>query len=162
MKAITIRLGKRQKEKVEHLYRTIKNSRLKKRYQALLLASEGKRPEEIKLIVRKNVLTVRRWLRKYERLGLPGLVVGHGPGRPPRITKQQRKSLITTASKSPRFSGYSFNIWTCKDLGVVLQQKFNVVLSAERIRQILHEEGLTVRKPLYLYAKQNPKKDRNL
>lgn len=162
MQRIIITLGERQKEKVRILYKTTKNTRLKERYQALLLAHEGKLPEEIKGIVKRNVLTVRRWLRNYQRRGLPGLTVGHGPGRPARMNKRQIKTLVETAAKSPRFSGYEFSIWTCKGLGVLLNQRFNVSLSAERIRQILKKEGLTVGKPAYLYAKQNQKKEKYL
>lgn len=158
MKKITIVLGIKQKKRLEELYRTTNNGRLKERYQALLLSSDGYLPEEIKKIVRRNVQTVRSWLRAYQRAGLPALKVGHGPGRPSTISQRQKQSLIRVVCRSPRFSGYSFNIWTCKNLGVFLNQRFNIQLSAERIRQILHREEVVMKNPAYLYAKQNPKK----
>lgn len=155
---IKIYLGKKQKEKVERLYRTTKNARLKERYQVLLLAHEGWLPNKIKNVVRKNVLTVRKWLRVYQKQGLPGFNIGHGSGRPAKISKKQKQSLIKTVCRSPRFSGYKFNIWTCRNLGIFLNQRFGVGLSVERIRQILHEEDIIVKNPTYLYAKQKPKK----
>lgn len=159
MKAINICLGKRQKEKVEALYKTTKNARLKERYQVLLLAHESKLPKEIAAITRRHIQTIRCWLRRYQKRGLPGLNIGHGPGRPPKISKKQKQSLIKIVCKSPRFSGHHFNIWTCRQLGVFLHQRFNVILSPERIRQILHEEDIVMKKPTYLYAKQNKKKE---
>jgi len=157
---IKINLGKRQKGKVEELYRTTNNPRLKERYQALLLADEGWLAGKIRKVVRKNILTVRKWLRDYQKQGLPGLNIGHGPGRPARISKKQKQSLVRVACRSPRFSGYSFNIWTCRNLGIFLNQRFNVQLSPERIRKILHQEEVVMKKPTYLYMKQKPKKKR--
>jgi transposase len=159
---IKIHLGKNQKEKVEELYRSTNSPRLKERYQALLLADEGWLSDKIRRVVRKNILTVRRWLRAYQKSGLPGLNIGHGPGRPAKISKKQKQSLVKMAAKSPRFSGYEFNIWTCRHLGIFLNQRFKVKLSPERIRQILHDEDIVMKKPTYLYLKQKPKKKKTI
>jgi transposase len=103
-----------------------------------------------------------RLKERYQKSGLPGLNIGHGPGRPAKISKKQKQSLVKMAAKSPRFSGYEFNIWTCRHLGIFLNQRFKVKLSPERIRQILHDEDIVMKKPTYLYLKQKPKKKKTI
>ena len=67
-------------------------------------------------------------------------------GRPRRITTEQRRLIITTATQRPTSLDMPFTRWSIRKLAQYLATKPGpkVTVSRERLRQILAEEDITI------------------
>lgn len=148
--------GSRTKDDFLILYKQCKDAKLKERYQALYLSFKYSW-EEIAEIVGRDYRTVLEWARAYNREGLEGLLPDRPSGRSSSLTEEQKSQLKETVKQSPRELGYRFSNWTAKRIGGWIANKFRVILSAERIRQILHGIGFSYVKPTYSYIKADKK-----
>jgi transposase len=75
-----------QNKKLDQLYRTTKDPRLRTRTQMVLLSVEqGLKVPQIAAIVRESEATVLRWLKRYVAEGIEGLQDAPRPGRPSEI-----------------------------------------------------------------------------
>src|SRR5947208_7244452 len=54
--------------------------------------------------------SINRWLRWYNAMGAEGLRTGKPPGRPPRLTQDQRDQLSAIIDAGPQTVGFSSGI----------------------------------------------------
>jgi transposase len=122
--------------------------RIRERLQALLLVHGGEDAQDVAGKIGRCRQAVSSYIEHFNSHGLEGLLhIGRGPGRKSLLNSRQRKTLLTWIEKGPRLLGYSFNLWDCKKLACHIKRKWNIVLSDERVRQILHESGACVLRP---------------
>ena len=76
-------LSKSAKESLEKGYRGGKTHAFRRRCQLVLLKSEGRKSEEVALIVKMSELSVNSWTNRYNREGISGLATKPGRGRKP-------------------------------------------------------------------------------
>jgi len=148
--------GPHTKDDFLKIYKQCKDARLKERYQAMYLSFTYDW-KEIAEIVGRDYRTVLEWARAYNRKGLEGLLSDKPSGRSPSLTEGQKNQLKEIVKQSPRELGCRFSNWTAKRIGCWIADKFKAILSAERIRQILHDIGFSYVKPTYNYIKADKK-----
>ncbi|MBN2330844.1 MAG: transposase [Candidatus Aenigmarchaeota archaeon] len=142
--------GKHTKEDFLLLYKKCRDFRLRERYQAMYLSFMYDW-EEIAVIVGREYQTVLEWARLYNESGIEGLDPDRPPGRSPSLSKEQMAEVKKNVMQCPRDIGLRFSNWTVGRVCRWIAGKFNVILSGERVRQLLHAVGFSYVKPSYSY-----------
>ncbi len=83
-----------------------------RRPQALALLKEGQSLQAVARWLRCAASSVMRWRDAVRRRGARGFQVGASPGRPPKLTKQQRKQLVRLLLQGSLAHGYRTDVWT--------------------------------------------------
>lgn len=78
---IRISLNKQEKAKLTQM-RLNRKSNIAERAYYVLLSAEGKSPPEIAEYLKRSVITIRLWLKRYYDQGIGGLNTKKQPGRP--------------------------------------------------------------------------------
>jgi len=135
----------------QHLTRLLRreaNRRLRERLQALWWLSDGLPAVEVATKLGRCRQTVAAFVQRYNTQGLRGLrEVGRGPGRRPRLSARQRQGLARWIRQGPRACGYGLNLWTCKLVAHHVAKTWDIRLSDEAIRLILHDLGAKLLRP---------------
>ena len=151
--------GSLTKEDFLKLYKKCRDAKQARCYHAMYLSfSYGWK--EIADILGIDYETVLEWAKLYNEYGIEGLALGKPPGRTPSLTNEQLDEMKKTVQQCPRDIGMKFSNWTLGRLARWIAGKFNVILSDERIRQILHCIGFSYVKPKYSYILANKKERR--
>lgn len=134
-----------------HLARMLRREasrRLRERLQALWWLHEGMPAVDVAAKLGRCRQTVAAFVERYNAEGLRGLrQVGRGPGRRPRLSARQRQRLARWIRQGPRACGYGLNLWTCKLVAHHVAKTWDITLSDEAIRLILHDLGARLLRP---------------
>ncbi len=112
----------------------------------LLLA--GKKNIEVVRTLNVSQSSVNRWKKIVWRQGIDGLRGKPPPGRPSKLTKRQRKTLVQILLRGAQAAGFSSDLWTGKRLTEVIRRKFNVEYHPNHVLKILRQLQFTPQKPL--------------
>ena len=149
----------RQKERLQHLYRTTNCPRTRIRVQMIMLSLKGYSVLDIAQITQQSDDTVRRWLSRFLEHGCDGLGEELHPGRPSEVTPAIEHFLVKCLKQSPRHFGFSRPTWTTTLLSEVVNQKFQLDVSDECVRQHLQHLNIVCRRPTWTVkhlAEQQP------
>ena len=112
------------------------------RAQIIALASQGKRVAEIAAEVRCGRGTVRLWLKRFNGVGLDGLVDHARSGHPRTYTPEQVGEVLAAALSKPLDVGLPFASWTLDRLEAYLNEEKGLPIKRSRINELLIDEGL--------------------
>ena len=116
---------------------------LAKRAEIILLSAQRAGVHEISMHVGLHPINVRKWLHRFNRLGITGLQPRRSPGRPRLFSEDQRRAIIGMATTDPQELGLRFNAWSLQRLRMELIERGMIEdISAETIRQELLKGGL--------------------
>lgn len=142
------------KDKLLRTYRNCKDGRMKERYQAILLSIDKNDIPDIARVIYRDEATIREWIKTFNDHGLEGLKRDTSNGRPPNLNEEQLSEIKETVRQNPRNIGYSFANWTCKLVSDFISKTFDIKLTIERVRQILHRLGFRLVKPSHFFIKR--------
>jgi transposase len=91
--------------------------------------------------------SVRRWQRTHRQQGRAGLRARPAPGRPPRLTPQQRQRLARLVIAGPEAAGYRTNLWTCRRLVELIRDEFDVRYHPDHVGRLLRACGFSPQRP---------------
>ena len=117
-------------------------ARLRDRARMCWLASQGQRVSAIKAELRVADGTVRLWIRRFNALGLDGLVDRRRGGRPPTYTPEEVGEVIALSLTDPQTLGLPFASWTLDRLAAYLHEERGITMKRSRLGEVLHAEGL--------------------
>src|SRR6266478_2165772 len=83
-----------------------------RRRRAVQLLQAGRPTSAVARQVQASVSSVWRWWQTYQRDGLRGLRPTPTPGRPPRLSGGQLRTLNRILARGPRRAGYPTDLWT--------------------------------------------------
>ena len=89
---------------------------------------------------------VRRVIREFNEEGFKTLDPTEGGGRPRRIDDEQRDVIVAVALARPRDLGVPLTRWSLRRMADYLTKKEGIDVSAEHLRRILEQEGITYQK----------------
>ncbi|GHO60391.1 helix-turn-helix domain-containing protein [Ktedonobacter robiniae] len=118
------------------------SARLVERAKIIELAQKGQTIPQIMQQLHLSEPTVRKWWKRFELMGLPGLEDVGRPGTPRHYSDLDRAKIIEVALTRPANLGLAFNCWIFDRLTTSIQQQFGIAMKKTRIFEILHEEGL--------------------
>jgi transposase len=111
------------------------------------LLQEGKGVREVARLVGASPSSVFRWKQTLEQGGMEALKARPHPGRPPRLTLQQKQVLGDILLKGPQAAGFSTDLWTLARVAQVITRSFGVKYHPGHVWYILRELGWSPQKP---------------
>jgi len=88
-----------------------------------------------------------RWRQAYRKNGRSGLKSKPHPGRPPRLSDKQKKTLVRVLVKGPLEAGYQTDLWTLKRIGQVVRKNFQVRYCIGSLWNLMDGLGWSCQKP---------------
>lgn len=119
----------------------------RRRQRAIALLKSGHPPKDVAERVGVDRRSVRRWHAAFRNGGEDTLKARKTPGRPPRLTSEQKRDLEEILLQGPKVSGFSTDLWTCARVAQVIQERFDVRYHADHVGRLLHALGWTPQKP---------------
>jgi transposase len=129
--------------RLDTLQRSENGSDLGKRVSIILLSARRQGVHEISMMVGLHPINVRKWIHRFNQMGIDGLYPRRSPGRPRLFDETQRQEIVRLASTAPDTLGLDFGNWSLQRLRQELIERGVVPeISAEAIRQELRKGGL--------------------
>lgn len=136
--------------KLDHKTLEEMRTRIVKRIQG------GESPEVLAKAMGLNRSTVYGWLAQYRQGGWGALKAKPLFGRPPKLDDKKLKRIYDTVTqKNPMQLKFAFALWTREMVAKIIQDKFNVKLSAASVGRLLAQLGITCQKPLHRAIERN-------
>ena len=130
---------------------------LKKCYKisAILSFAEGHGIHEIASILNIGKSSIYDWIKQFLMKGLSSLREKFSSGRPPKLTKKQRKRLASLIDLGPEACGFTSNCWRSPMIQELIFQEFGVFFSIRYISELLKNMGFSFQKARFIAAKQD-------
>ena len=146
---LRVRASGRQLPCLRMILRRAPCPRHRLRAQMVLLSHQGYSLQQIAAITRQSDETVRRWLHRFHSHGCPGLHERPRCGRPPKVTPAVEELLCQWALLSPREFDVHRPTWTTANLARLVERLLGIRVTAECIRQHLHQRDFVCRRPTW-------------
>ena len=129
--------GHQALEHLQGLAQTIPQKRVWRRFQAVILAKQGRTAADIAQSLGCSRRAVKNWVAQDNRGGVAALRERPHPGRPRRLAPDQYPRLTERLDAPPRPED---GAGTLRGLDVqrILEQEFGVVLSLQAVYDLLH------------------------
>lgn len=119
----------------------------KRRRQAVRLVKAGKTLSAVARAVSASVSSVFRWVQAYKRKGVRGLRPRPTPGRPPKLSTSQKRTLVKVLLRGPLVAGYRTDLWTLQRVAEVIAARFGVQYHPCHVWKLLRSLGWSCQKP---------------
>lgn len=119
----------------------------RRRRRAMQLLEEGLAPVDVAKRLGVDRRSVRRWKAAYRRGGKQALKAKPAPGRPLKLGISERKALETILLEGAQAAGYSSDLWTCRRVAEVIEDRFGVDYHPGHVARLLHDLGWSPQKP---------------
>ncbi len=126
------------------------NRRQVQRVEAILGLSRCPDVGVVAAVLGLSVETLTDWVRRFLIYGPKGLVVKTSPGRPPKLSKQQRHELGQAIDAGPAAAGYSGGCWRSPMIQDLIAKRFGVVYNVHYISQLLDSLGFSFQKARFV------------
>ena len=135
---------------------SISNYRLRERIQCILWIDGGMDAKEAAEKIGRCRQSVAGFVNRYNEGGVDCLLrIGRGPGRQSKLKKTHRIKLLQWIMQGSRKQGLSFSNWDCPRLAWQIKRKWNISLSDEQVRRILHQEKCSLMRPRHKLPARN-------
>lgn len=141
---VIIFLNTKEKQKLEAWQRsTTIASGLARRARIILMSCEGYSFTKISLMVGINRRHIYKWVKRFIKKRLAGLIDEPGRGCKPLFPPEVAVHLVKMACERPNLVGRSLSQWDCTELANALMKEGIVEsISAETVRKILSNHKL--------------------
>lgn len=135
-----------------------------RRAMVVLASAGGNDVSAIARLVQTSPDRVREMIHRFNDLGMRSLDPQWAGGRPRRITTSDRALIVATAQKRPSALRLPFTHWSIRKLADYLGSKKGrqVRIGRERLREILHAEGITFQRTKTWKESPDPEKEQKL
>lgn len=144
-KPVPLSVARKDRSKLERIARSLTVSWFQVRSARIILAiAAGHRTQTVAFQMQCAVDTVRRTCRRYERLGVPGLLARpRRQGRPVLISDLHRAKIIHLACLEPVAKGLHITHWSSSDLArQAVKDGILPTISPRSVRRIMQEVDL--------------------
>jgi len=91
--------------------------------------------------------SVLRWRNAWHAGGPEALQAKPAPGRPPRLTAQQKARLVQLLTAGARAHGYRTELWTTQRIAALIERRLGVRYHRNHVGKLLHQLGWSHQKP---------------
>lgn len=118
-----------------------------RRLKAVEMLNSGRGYHEVARILKTAISSLVRWMQAYRRAGKKGLRPRPTPGRPPRLSRQQKKALARLLLRGAVAAGYENELWTLPRIAEQIRRHFGVRYHTAHIGKLLRGMGWSCQKP---------------
>ena len=119
----------------------------RRRRRALELLERGLWPGEVAERVGVDRRSVRRWKAAYRDRGPEALKAKPAPGRPPKLTQNERQELQELLLEGAQAAGFDTDLWTCPRVAKLIRKHFGVCYHVDHIGRLLRSLGWSPQRP---------------
>ena len=119
----------------------------RRRFRGLALLREGLSPVEVARRVGVDRRSVRRWKASARGQGRRALAARPAPGRPQRLTPENRRRLEKDLLRGAQAAGFETELWTCPRVAQWIARRFHVHYHPDHVCRLLHSLGWSPQKP---------------
>jgi transposase len=120
-----------------------KDANQARRLLALAAVRDGMSREAAARIGGMDRQTLRDWVHAFNEGGIDALINDTSPGRPAKLTDEQRMEIKALVGKGPDFDKDGIVRWRCIDLVGVVKDRFDVTVSEDTIGRLLRQLGFS-------------------
>jgi transposase len=153
MSHIRIRVSKETvNELVKALHKAYKSgdARMIQRIAVLLDFSRG---DEVEALAQRHgvaAASIYNWLKKLLVEGVAGLKPRWKGGRPPKLTKKQKKALGQMIDAGPEAAGFRSGCWNSAMIQELIHQRFGKVYNVHYVCELLKNLGFSFQKARFV------------
>ena len=118
-----------------------------RRLIATHLLQQGRGIREVARMAGVTPTSVLRWEKALERGGIEALKAKPHPGKPPKLTDEQKRELENILLRGPLAAGFPTDLWTLKRVAQVIERQFGVKYHPSHVWKILRGMGWSAQKP---------------
>jgi transposase len=105
------------------------------------------KPKELEVFYQTSFKSICNWVNKLNDGGVDALIDKEKPGRPPKLTNDQKEKIkYLILDQTPESHGYNSSTWTGSLVIDWVTKNYNVVYKKAQIYNILEGLGLTFQK----------------
>ena len=119
----------------------------RRRLRAASLLADGKSVVETARLVSASLSSVKRWKQAVEQGGLEALAAKRTCGRKSKLSRSQQERLVKILIAGPIAAGYNTELWTCRRVAEVIEDRFGVTYHVDHVGRLLHMLGFSPQKP---------------
>ena len=118
-----------------------------RRRLAVRRVNEGWKQKDVAAFLGVTERAVTRWMAAFRRGGDAAIAAKPTPGRPPKLSGRQERSVLTWLARSPEAFGYKTDLWTTRRLAEVIAKRFGVRFHSNYLAAWLTDRGYSPQKP---------------
>lgn len=126
-----------------------------RRINGLLSLEAGYLIRDVASILQMSRETVRQWVRDFLSRGLASVKPKLKTGRPPKLTKQQRKELYDAIASGPQACGFSGGCWRTPMIQELIVKKFDVYYNSHYLSEYLKNLGFTFQRATFVATQRD-------
>jgi transposase len=140
---------KRLKQELEKAYER-GDKRAVRRLSVLVMIGNQMVLESILALWNVSPQSVYNWLNEFLAYRWESLAYEKAPGRPPRLTKSQKRKLSEWIEAGPEVCGYASGCWTSVLIQDLIDQKFHVLYNRFYVCELLRNLGFSFQKARFV------------
>jgi transposase len=102
--------------------------------------------------------SINRWIQWFNAEGTAGLLSRKSPGKPPRLSEEQRAQLAALIDGGPQAAGFTSGLWTGPMIGDLIRKRFGVSFHHHSVPRLLNQMGFSVQRPRKRLARADAEK----
>jgi transposase len=153
---IRIQLPPTEAERLDTLFRSTDNRRLRDRLQIVLMAHRGRARQDIATDLGVHRKTVTRWVNAYCADGLTGLQPKQARGNPAKIPQALADEVRRWVIDGPAKQGLDRANWTHEELADHLLKTQGIRTSRSAVQRFCAKIDIRLYRPTYRYLRGNP------
>lgn len=126
-----------------------------RRINGLLGLGEGYLVRDIAKILGVCGETVRQWVRDFLAQGLNAIKPQLKSGRPPKLTKSQRKELYDAIASGPQACGFPGACWRTPMIQALIEERFNAHFNAHYLSDYLKTLGFSYQRATFVATRRD-------
>ena len=128
------------------------------RFRAVELYQKGKSVREIAFFFGVNRGSVSLWIKTLKEKGKSALKSKKAVGPEPKLTKEDRKKIISIIKKSAMEFGFETPLWDCKRIQKVIKKELTKDIAISNLWENLRRWKLTPQKPEKMAMERSQRK----
>lgn len=131
------------------------NWKEQRRLHALRLKRDGWKQKDIATALGVSPVAVSQWLKMVDEEGEERLHARPHPGRPPELTKAEKRLIPDLLSHGAEAYGFRGAVWTCPRVRKVIEWEFGVSYHRSHVARLLKELNWTPQQPVERALQRN-------
>jgi transposase len=153
---IRIQLPQPEAERLQQLFQTTDDRKLRDRLQIILMAHRGRARQDIAQDLGIHRRSVTRWLNAYCDAGLDGLRPRKAKGNKPKIPVAMADEVRRLVIEGPAKQGLDRANWTHEELAGYLFKTHGIGTSRSAVQRFCQKIDIRLYRPTYRYLRGDP------
>jgi transposase len=155
---IRIQLPQPEAERLEQVFHSTEDRKLRDRLQIVLMAHRGRSRQDIAMDLGIHRRSVTRWLNAYCEGGLKNLTPRKAKGNKPQIPSSLADEIRRWVIDGPAKQGLDRASWTHEELADHLLKTHGIETSRSAVQRFCQQIDIRVYRPTYRYLRGDPGK----